>query len=106
MVMMSARDNSSLIHQSSLAVLPAATSGASRRNGQKSESFAYQYLIHLKGSLTCHTILRHGTSGFTSHWKGGVLQIFITLKNPLPQSSLNQQPLGPVAGTLTTTPPR
>jgi hypothetical protein len=41
---------------------------------------------YLKGSLTCHKILRHGTSGFTSHPKEGVLWIFITLKNPLPWS--------------------
>jgi hypothetical protein len=34
-----------------------------------------------------------------------VLQIFITLKNPSPWLGLNPQPLGPVASTLTTTPP-
>jgi hypothetical protein len=51
-------------------------------------------------------ILRHGTSGFTSHLKDGVLWIFIALKNPLPWSGLNLQPFGPVASTLTTTPPR
>jgi hypothetical protein len=33
----------------------------------------------------------------------GVLQIFITLKNPSPWLGLNPQPLGPVAST---TPPR
>jgi hypothetical protein len=35
-----------------------------------------------------------------------VLRIFIALKNPLPWPGLNLQPLGPVASTLTTTPPR
>jgi hypothetical protein len=35
-----------------------------------------------------------------------VLQIFVTLKNPLPQLGLNPWPLGPVVSTLTTTPPR
>jgi hypothetical protein len=36
-------------------------------NGRRSENFAYQYLKYLKVSLTCRKILRHGTSGFTSH---------------------------------------
>jgi hypothetical protein len=54
--------------------------------------------------LTCRKILRHGTSGFTSHSKEGVLRNFIALKNPLPWPALNPQPLGPVASTLTTTP--
>jgi hypothetical protein len=60
-VMMSAGDNSWLVFQSSLAVLPAETSGASRRNGRRSENFAYQYLKYLKGSFTRRKILRHGT---------------------------------------------
>jgi hypothetical protein len=38
--------------------------------------------------------------------KEGVLQIFIIHKNPSPWLGLNPQPLGPVASTLTTTPPR
>jgi hypothetical protein len=71
-MMMMPVDNSLLVHQSSLPVLPAETSGASRRNGRKSEDFVYQYLKFLKGSLTCRKILRHGTSGFTSHPKEGV----------------------------------
>jgi hypothetical protein len=36
----------------------------------------------------------------------GVLRIFIALKNPSPWPGSNTQPLGPVASTLTTTPPR
>jgi hypothetical protein len=75
-----ARDNSQLANQSSLTVLPAETSGASRRNGRRSENFAYQYLKYLKGSLTCRKILRRGTSGFTSHPKEGVLRILSPLK--------------------------
>jgi hypothetical protein len=106
MMIMPAGNNSWLFHQSSLAVLPAHTSGASRRNGQRSENFAYQYLKYLKGPLTCRKILRHGTSGFTSHPKQGVLRIFIALKSPLPWAGLNPRPLGSVASTLTTTPPR
>jgi hypothetical protein len=52
--------------------------GASRLNGWRSENFAYQYLWYVNRSLTCRKVLRHGTSGFTSHLKAGVLRI-ITL---------------------------
>jgi hypothetical protein len=79
-MMMPAGDNSWLIHQSSLAVLPAETSGASRWNGRRRENFAYQCLKYLKGFLICRKILRHGTSSFTSHLKEGVLQILSPLK--------------------------
>jgi hypothetical protein len=48
-------------------------------------------------------LLRHGTDGFTSPPKEVVLRIFITLKN---RSGSNPQTLGPVASTLTTSPPR
>jgi hypothetical protein len=54
----------------------------------------------------CRKILEHGTSSFTCHPKEGVVQIFIVLKNPSPWPGLNPRPLGPVASTLTTTPPR
>jgi hypothetical protein len=49
--------------------------------------------------------LRHGTSGFTSHPKEGVLRIFIVIKNPSPRPGLNRRPVGSVARTLTTAPP-
>jgi hypothetical protein len=51
-------------------------------------------------------ILRHGTPGFTSHQKEGLLRIFIALRNPSPRPGLNPRPLGPGGSTLTTTPPR
>jgi hypothetical protein len=79
--------------------------GTSRRNGRRSYNFPYQYLRHVSGSLTCR-ILRHGTSGFNSHLKEGVLRIFIALKNPSPRPCLKPRPLCPVVSTLTTTPPR
>jgi hypothetical protein len=59
----------------------------------------------LKRSLTCHKILQHRTSGFTSHPKV-CCGFFIALKNPSPWPGSNLRPLGPVASTLTTTPPR
>jgi hypothetical protein len=105
-MMLPAGNNSWLVHYSSLVVLRAETSGESRRNGRRSENFAYQYLKYLRRSLTCRKILRHGTSGFTSHPKEGVLWIFIALKNPSPRPALNPRPLVLVASTLTTTPPR
>jgi hypothetical protein len=46
-MMMPAKDNSWLVHQSSLEVLPAETPGACRRNGRRSENFAYQYLKYV-----------------------------------------------------------
>jgi hypothetical protein len=105
-MMMPAGDNFWLVHQSSPTVLLAETSGASRRNGRRSENFAYQYLKYLKGSLTCRIILRHMVSGFTSYPKEGVLRIFIAFKSLSPRSGLNPRPLSPVASTLITTPPR
>jgi hypothetical protein len=57
-----------------------------------------------KRFLTCRKVLRLGTSGFTSHPKEGVLLIFVAL-NPSPWPGWNPRPLGPVASTLTTTPP-
>jgi hypothetical protein len=41
--------------------------------GEGNENFDF------KRSLTCRKILRHGTSGFTSYQKEGVLWIFIAL---------------------------
>jgi hypothetical protein len=35
-----------------------------------------------------------------------VRRIFIAIKNTMPQPGLTPHPLGPVASTLTTTPPR
>jgi hypothetical protein len=47
-----------------------------------------------------------GPSRFTSQPKEGVLRIFIALKSPSSRPGLNPRPLGLVAGTLTTAPPR
>jgi hypothetical protein len=102
-VMMLAGDNSWLVYQSSLAILPAEPSGASRRNGRRMRILHIQYIWYINRYFTCHKILRYGTSSFTSHLKEGVLRNFIVLKNRL---GLNLQPFGPVASTQTTMPPR
>jgi hypothetical protein len=61
--------------------------------------------IHARKVLLHAVNLRHGTDGFTSPPKEVVLRIFITLKNR-PRPGLNPRTLGPVASTLTTSPPR
>jgi hypothetical protein len=65
-----------------------------------------QCLKYLKGYLHAVKSYDMGPSRFTTHPKEGVLRIFIALKNPSPWPGLNPRPLGPVASTLTTTPPR
>jgi hypothetical protein len=81
---------------------------AGRRNGRiklwiwPCEVFLF---IHAYYFFASHKIL-HGTDGFTSRPKEGVLRIFITLQNPSPRSGLNSRTLGPIASTLTITPPR
>jgi hypothetical protein len=62
-------------------------------------------ILH-KSFLTCRKILWRGASGFTSPPNEGVLRIFISLKNPSPWPGLNLQTLGPMASTVTITPPR
>jgi hypothetical protein len=61
MMMMPAADNSWLVLQSSLAVLPAESSGETRRNGRRNENLVYPSPWDFKRSLTCRKILRHGT---------------------------------------------
>jgi hypothetical protein len=70
------------------------------------ENLVYPSPWDFKSSFTCHKILQHGTCGFTSHPKEGVLRNFIALENTSPWPGSNPQPLGPVASTLTTTLPR
>jgi hypothetical protein len=66
--------------------------------------------IHPRGTSRVHShavkSYNMGSSDFTSHPKEGVLRIFIAFKNPSLWPDSNPQPLGPVASTLTTTPPR
>jgi hypothetical protein len=74
---------------------------SSSRSGDLGEKWplnlAYEHLYARKVLL--HAVnIRHGTDGFTSPPKEVVLRIFITFKNP--------STLGPVASTLTTSPPR
>jgi hypothetical protein len=52
--------------------------------GEGNDNLVYPSPWDFKRSLTGRKSLRHGTSGFTSHPKEGVLRIFIALKNQLP----------------------
>jgi hypothetical protein len=81
-------------------------SGASGIMNKGNENLVYSSPWDFKRSLTRCKILQHGTSGFTSHPKEGVLWILIVLKNPSLWLGLNPLPLGPVASTLTITSPR
>jgi hypothetical protein len=81
-------------------------SEASTRMDKGDGNLVYPSPWDFKISLTCCKILRHRSFGFISHPKEGVLPIFIALKNSSRWLGSNPLPLGPVASTLTTTPPR
>jgi hypothetical protein len=91
--------NSHLVYQRALAATCTVWQSFHPRHlwsdwAKENENLVYLSLWDFKRYFTCCKILRHGTSGFTSHLKEGVLLIFITLKNPLPWPGLNLQPLG------------
>jgi hypothetical protein len=106
-MMMTSGNNSWLFHRSSLSVTPEETTGVIRRNGRKTENNSSCHNIkYVKRSLTCRKISRHGKSSFTSHRNESVLRIFIALIDPSLPPCLKLLHLGPMASTLTTTPPR
>jgi hypothetical protein len=80
-------------------------SGVSRRMGEGNENLVYPSPLDFKRSLKRRKILLHGTSGFTSHPKEGVLRI-IALNIPSLWLGSNPRPLGPVVSTLTIIAPR
>jgi hypothetical protein len=75
-------------------------------SGRMECEFSLSVPWDLKRSLTYRKISRHGSSSFASQPKEGELRTFIALKNPSLWPGSNPQPLGPVASTLSTTPPR
>jgi hypothetical protein len=99
-MMLPAGGNSRLIHQSSLAVLPAETSGSKR-----SENFDYQYLRYLKGSLTSVKSYSMGPPALLPIQRKVCCGFLLPLKIHCLGRVWNLWPLGPVASTLTTTPP-
>jgi hypothetical protein len=92
----------------SVPILPAeppnSKSGGSRR--RRKWILYVKYFFHTRRViLYIVKILRRGASGFTFLPKEGALRIFIALKNPSPRPGLNPRTLGPMASTLTITPP-
>jgi hypothetical protein len=71
------------------------------------DTFVYSSLWDFKGSFTCRKILRHGTFPLYFPSERKVCCGFLwPLKIHRLAWVLNPQPLGPVASTLTTAPPR
>jgi hypothetical protein len=73
--------------------------------GNDEFDLAKYFCSYLQVIFTCHKILWHETSSFTSPLKEGMLWILTALKNPSPQPGLNPWTLGPMASMLTITPP-
>jgi hypothetical protein len=90
-----------------LAILPAESSSNKSRDVAKDMNCFLLSIFNQLSEwfLTCIKIL-HGDSCFTSPLKKDVLQIFIAIKNSSPWPGFNLRTLGPVACTLTITPPR
>jgi hypothetical protein len=79
----------------------------SRRWATGNDNFVYSSLWDFKSSFTCRKILRHGTFPLYFLSERKVCCGFLSsLKIHCLGRVLNPQPLGPVASTLTTTPPR
>jgi hypothetical protein len=79
----------------------------SRRRERGNDNFVYSSLWDFKSSFTCRKILRHGTFPLYFPYERKVCCGFLSpLKGHRLGRVLNRQPLGPVASTLTTTPPK
>jgi hypothetical protein len=82
--MISAKEKSWFVHQSSPEILPAESS--SNKSGWSGRRewwiLCTKYLSYSYGSLTCRKNLRHGTDDFTSPRKEGILWNFMALNNP------------------------
>jgi hypothetical protein len=100
MVMMQAGDNYWLVHQSSLAVQQRYLGQV---GGRRSENFAYLYLRYLSYVVKSYDT---GHPALLLIRRKVCCGCVIALRNLLHRLSLNPWPLGPVASTLTTTPPR
>jgi hypothetical protein len=98
-------ESSWLIHQSSLAILPAEFSSIKSRENY--EFSLRSIFVHTsKWFFTCRKILRHEADGFASPPKDGVLRIFIAFKNASLRPGWNPRTLWRMADTLTIAPPR
>jgi hypothetical protein len=75
-------------------------------NWRRNENLVYPSPWDFKRSLTCRKILRHGTFRLYFPSEGKCAADFIALKNPSSWPGSNPRPLGQMASTLTTIPPR
>jgi hypothetical protein len=75
--------------------------------GEGNEDLVYSSLWDFNSSFS-HAIKSYdmGPPALLPTRNEGMLRIFIALKNPSPWPGSNRIPLGPVASTLITTPPR
>ena len=63
--------------------------------------------FHVTFSDLLHAVnLRHGTNGFTSHPKEGVLRIFSALKNPTASAGFEPENLGTKGQHAISRPPK
>jgi hypothetical protein len=102
---MPTEETSWFVHQSSVAFLLIGITGSKQEERAKEmvNLASRSLFIHTcKWYFTCRKILWHGSSGFTSPRKEGVLRI-ISLKNPLSRLGLNPRTLGLMPRTLSIT---
>jgi hypothetical protein len=86
-----------------------APSGEGRRNWARNCLWILptKSLFHTSnGSLTRRKILWHGTGGFTSTRRKSYYGVLLLLQTYRSRRGLNPRTLGPVASTITITPPR
>jgi hypothetical protein len=106
MMMVPAGDNNWLDHQSFLTVLPAETSGTSRRNGQRVRIFSISIWNTSRDIQHAVKYYDMGPPPLPPIWRKVCCGFLSPLKNPSPRRGFNPRPLGPVASTLITKPPR
>jgi hypothetical protein len=105
--MMSTEENSLFVHQSSLAIVESSSIKQEERS-KEIMNLALRSIFVLICKWILHVVKSYytGPPDLRLLRKKGVLQIFIALKNPSPRPGLNPRTLGPMASTLTITPPR
>jgi hypothetical protein len=99
-----------LIHppERSLAMLPAEPSSSKLGGSGRREWWilSTKYFFHTCSILLCAVKWYAMGLWLCFPLKEGMLQFFVTLKNPSPQLALNLQTLGTLTSTLAITPPR
>jgi hypothetical protein len=105
MLTMPARENSWLVHQSSLPVLPAETCRSKYEEWMKEWEFCLSPSELRQRIFNMYNFTTWGLQLYFLS-QGRCAAHFIALKNLTPRPGLNPRPLGPVKSTLITTPAR